>query len=457
MAGLTKVTAGVIAANAVVDSFGTQSITGDKLGLGAINANNIVTGAVTGDKLGATAINANNIVDGTITNAKIDTVANTKLTGTITATQMAANSVNSTILQTNSVENYIADSGRPLSNRNLIINGAMQVAQRNTSVTGITSDGYYTADRWILGLSSAGTWTMNVESSGPTNTEFRKSANVICTTADSSLAASDVARFLQRIEGQNLQGIKKGTSAAESLTLSFYVKSSNTGTYICELFDNDNTRQISKSYTIDTANTWEKKTITIPPDTTGLFDNDNGTSLQLNFWLAAGTTFSSGTLNDTAWASVTNANRAAGQLNLANAVGNYWAVTGIQLETGTVATPFEMRSIGQELALCQRYFQKVKGGFGAPSDTTQMSFGVFFAPTMRATPSFTGVGVVNATDFFATNSSSASNPTITINVATIDGGNIYHGSWTGLVTNRFFGVESYGNGSTTGIFANAEL
>jgi len=257
----------------------------------------------------------------------------------------------------NSIETYTSNAGRPLSNRNLIINGAMQIAQRNTSVTGITTTGYYTVDRWTNIVSSAGTWTMNVDSSGPANTEFRSSANLVCTTADSSLAADDLLVFNQRIEGQNLQSIKKGTSAAESLTVSFYVKSSNTGTYICEFNDTDNSRQISKSYTIDTANTWEKKTITVPPDTTGLFDNDNANSFQLNFWLAAGTTFTSGTLNDSAWAARTDANRTVGQLNLANASGNYWAVTGIQLETGEVATPFEMRSFGQELALCYRYFQ----------------------------------------------------------------------------------------------------
>jgi len=258
----------------------------------------------------------------------------------------------------NSIETYTSSSGRPLTNRNLIINGAMQIAQRNTSSTGISTSGYYTADRWIIGLGSAGTWTMNVESSGPANTEFRSSANVICTTADSSLAAGDLFNFQQRIEGQNLQGIKKGTSAAESLTVSFYVKSSNTGTYICEFRDFDNARQISKSYTINAANTWEKKTITIPPDTTGQLDNDNALSFFVLFWLAAGTDFTSGALNSSAWASDTTANRAVGQLNLANLSGNYWAVTGIQLETGTVATPFEMRSIGQELALCQRYFEK---------------------------------------------------------------------------------------------------
>jgi hypothetical protein len=271
----------------------------------------------------------------------------------------------------------------------------MQIAQRNTSVTGITTSGYYTADRWELAFTSAGTWTMNVESSGPTNTEFRRSANVICTTADSSLAAGDFFTFRQKIEGQNLQGIKKGTSAAESLTVSFWVKSSNTGTYICEFFDSDNTRQISKSYTINAANTWEKKTITVPPDTTGLLDNDNAISFILQFWLAAGTDWTSGALNSSAWASSTNANRVVGQLNLANLSGNYWAVTGVQLETGTVATPFEMRSIGQELALCQRYYYDfLTKGLSIPclpwtstNGGGEKCFAVFPHPvTMRASP-----------------------------------------------------------------------
>ena len=248
-----------------------------------------------------------------------------------------------------------------VNNRNLIINGAMQVAQRNTSVTGITTSNYYTADRWRIAITSAGTWTTNVDSSGPTNTEFRNSANLICTTADSSLASGDNIRFEQKLEGQNLQSIKKGTPAAESLTLSFWVKSSNTGTYICDFFDDDNSRQISKTYTINTAHTWEKKTITVPPDATGLLVNDNGRSLDLIFWLASGSDFTSGTLNSSAWASNVNANRVVGQLNLANAVGNYWAVTGIQLEKGSTATPYEWRNYGTELAMCQRYFYSMGG------------------------------------------------------------------------------------------------
>jgi hypothetical protein len=335
----------------------------------------------------------------------------------------------------NSVETYTSNTGRPLSNRNLVINGAMQVAQRATSVTGITTDGYYTADRWRISLSSAGTWTSNVDSSGPANTEFRNSANVVCTTADSSLAAGDFFIFNQELEGQNVQGIKKGTSAAESLTVSFYVKSSNTGTYICEFVDADNARQISKSYTIDTANTWEKKTITIPPDTTGLFDNDNALSLRLFFWLAAGTTFTSGTPNDSAWASNVNANRAVGQLNLANLSGNYWAVTGIQLETGEVATPFEMRSIGQELALCQRYYEKSYNVDVAPGTATS-------AGRIFAYGSTDGIGNVGHQIKFS--AFKRTSPTMTYYT---DGGTL--GSWS---FNRFSGsgTSTVTDGGTSG-------
>jgi hypothetical protein len=341
----------------------------------------------------------------------------------------------------------------------------MQIAQRNTSVTGISTSGYYTADRWIISLTSAGTWTMNVDSSGPTNTEFRSSANVICTTADSSLSAGDIFNFQQRIEGQNVQGIKKGTSEAESLTVSFYVKSSNTGTYICEFFDNDNVRQISKSYTINTANTWEKKTITVPPDTTGLFDNDNATSLQLLFWLAAGTNFTSGTLNSSAWASNVNANRAVGQLNLANASGNYWAVTGIQLETGTVATPFEMRNIGQELALCQRYYYKIfpnsgnkMFGFGYNTSTTVASVSGFFPVTMRTRPTAleqSGTAAHYAMAFLTTGADCSSVPTFD-SPTTADIYNVLFTVASGLTAGQ--GSQGRTSANTTGFLAwSAEL
>jgi hypothetical protein len=335
------------------------------------------------------------IQDGAVAAADIVSVSNTAISGLITASQIAAvngsvitaNTIANSAIQTGAVENYIASTGRPLTNRNLIINGAMQIAQRNTSVTTITTGDYRTADRWYFYVSSTGTWTMNVESSAPANTEFRNSSNVICTTADSSLSAGDELAIIQNIEGLNCQGIKKGTVNAESITVSFWVKSSNTGTFICELRDEDNSRQISKTYTINAANTWEKETITFPPDTTGAFDNDSNSSLRLFLWLAAGSNFTSGTLNSTAWASSVNTNRVVGQLNLANRVGNYLAITGVQLETGTVATPFEIRQYGTELALCHRYYYDTVSTSGAGISATGLIASTNFPVTMRTAPS----------------------------------------------------------------------
>jgi hypothetical protein len=240
--------------------------------------------------------------------------------------------------------------------KNLVINGDMQVAQRSTSVASITASSYNTADRWQQNMDSLGTWTQSVENDAPTGSGFRKSLKVLCTTADASPAAGDFLQVRQQIEGQNLQHILKGTSSAKELTLSFWVKSNVTGTYIVGLRDNDNTRIVSKSYTISASATWEKKTLTFPADTTGAFDNDNASSLSMNFWLGGGTTFTSGTLQTT-WASETAANTAVGQTNLAAATNNYWQVTGVQLEVGSTATEFEFLPAQTELALCQRYYQ----------------------------------------------------------------------------------------------------
>ena len=242
--------------------------------------------------------------------------------------------------------------------RNIIINGDMSQAQRGTSQASIASSGYYTVDRFRLGAVSAGTWTMSQDTDVPTGQGFSSSAKLDCTTANGSLSASSLLYFEQLIEGQNLQYLKKGTSSAESTTLSFWVKSNKTGTYICEIFDNDNTRTISKSYTISSADTWEKKTLTFAGDTTGTLGNDNNTSFTLNFWLVAGTTYSSGTLA-TDWESRTNANRAVGQVNLADSTSNEWYVTGIQLEASDTASDFEFLPVDVNLARCQRYFEKM--------------------------------------------------------------------------------------------------
>jgi hypothetical protein len=224
--------------------------------------------------------------------------------------------------------------------RNVVINGAIQVAQRGTSTASITATGYYTADRVYTEINALGTWTQSVENDAPTDSGFRKSLKMLCTTADSTPAAADYLHLAQRLEGQNLQHFLKGTTSAKQFTLSFWAKSNVTGIYVAELRDNDNTRSVSAQYTISVSGTWEKKTITFPADTTGAFDNDNAHSVSLNFWLASGSNFTSGAL-PTTWASVTNTNRAVGQTNLAAATNNYWQVTGVQLEAGAVATPFE--------------------------------------------------------------------------------------------------------------------
>ena len=242
--------------------------------------------------------------------------------------------------------------------RNIIINGDMSIAQRGTSSTGLTSSSYNTLDRFKLAMNTAGTWTMSQDTDVPTGQGFAKSLKLDCTTANASLSSGSYMRIDQRLEGQNLQYLKKGTSSAESLTLSFWVKSNKTGTYICEVYDQDNTRQISKSYTISSASTWEKKTITFAGDTTGTLDNDNARSLDVYFWLAVGTDYSSGTLN-TSWNSVTTANRVVGQVNLADSTSNEWYITGVQLEAGTTASDFEFLPHDVNLHRCLRYFSSI--------------------------------------------------------------------------------------------------
>jgi len=287
-----------------------------------------------------------------------------------------------------------------LSNRNLIINGAMQVAQRGDA-TGVTN-AYGGCDRYKYYSTGA---TVNLtQATGNTSAGFAKAQRIDVTTADTSLASSDRSYLTYRIEGQDLQRVKKGTSSAEQLTMSFWIKSTVTGTYILELWDEDNTRTCSKSYTVSSSNTWEKKEITFPADTTGAWDNDNGESLLILFWLNAGSNYTSGTLN-TSWAGQTNANRAVGQVNALNSTSNDIYFTGIQLEVGSVATDFEHKRFDDELFACQRYycelFKRQSGEsqysfIGLQAYTTQHIFGTlgFFPRKMRSLPTITVVGTL---------------------------------------------------------------
>ena len=278
--------------------------------------------------------------------------------------------------------------------RNLIINGDMRIAQRGTSTSGLTGDNfnYNSVDRFQTVLfTTTSVWTQSQSTDVPTGQGFSNSLKMDCTTADASLDAGTNITIEHKMEGQNLQHLKKGTASAESLTLSFWVKSNKTGTYIVEIDDNDNARNINNSYTINAANTWEKKTITIDGDTSGTLDNDNGHSLRVIWWLAVGSNYTSGTLQ-TSWGSTVNANRAVGQVNLADSTSNYINITGVQLEVGTEATPFEHRPYDMELARCQRYYFQYTGDTGFRFSTgyvqaTTLSWHFVYPPvTMRSGP-----------------------------------------------------------------------
>ena len=243
-----------------------------------------------------------------------------------------------------------------LSNRNVIVNGEFQIAQRAVSTASITSDGYHTVDRWVTNIGTAGTWTQSQSTDVPAGTAFRSSLKMDCTTADASLAAGDRLMISQRLEGQDVQRFGKGTTSPKKFALSFWVKSPKTGTHIVELFDHDNSRHICKAYTIASADTWEQQKLIIDNETSNAFDNDNGKSFEIQFYLAAGSTYTSGTLA-TSWAANTNANRAVGQVNVADSTSNNFYLCGVQLEASDVCTDFEHRSFGQELALCMRYYE----------------------------------------------------------------------------------------------------
>jgi len=325
--------------------------------------------------------------------------------------------------------------------RNIIINGDMSIAQRATSTSSITGNGYHTIDRYQSIITSQGTWTQSQSTDVPSGQGFVSSFKWDCTTADASPAAGDRVFFGHKIEGQNLQYLKKGTSNAESLTLSFWVKSNKTGTYIIEIQDEDNARQISQAYTISSASTWEKKTLTFDGDTSGTLDNDNATSLAINFWLGGGSTYTGGTLNTT-WGTEVTANRAVGQVNLADDTANEWYITGVQLEAGTTASDFEFLPYDVNLQRCKRYFQNlaptgldnIRMGIGENKNTTTSGVYIKFEPEMRATPSLSSTAgstfslYHSATDIVASSinfdskSSKGGNIDVTVSSGLLDGG-----------------------------------
>ena len=311
----------------------------------------------------------------------------------------------------NQVENQLPQSlvADNVNFRNILINGDMSIAQRGTSTSGLGADSSqtYVLDRFKFqanGSVSTARYTVSQDTDVPSGQGFVKSSKIDVTTADASLNNTYYLFYRQEIEGQNLQYLKKGTSNAESITMSFWVKSNKTGTYICEIDDNDNSRNINKSYTINSADTWEKKTITFAGDTTGTLDNDNGSSFRIFWWLGAGTDFTSGTLA-TDWESTTSFNRAVGQVNLADSTDNEWYITGVQLEAGTAASDFEFLPYDVNFDRCRRYYQEYKinnllaGRYNAGSGVSLVQFQ--FTKNLRATPTYSTAGTWEASSGYA--------------------------------------------------------
>ncbi len=277
----------------------------------------------------------------------------------------------------------------PYGNRNLIINGAMQVAQRGTSETGVSISQYVNAcDRFKVNGNN-GTWTISQDTDAPDG--FSNSLKMLL-TATETIGTTSYWSVEQKIEGQNLQSLAYGTSSAKTVTVSFYVKSNITGTYCLNLYQDDGTKNFPKTYTIDSADTWEYKTISFVGDTSTALDNDNASSLRTQFFVVAGSDLTSGSSGSRV--AYSNATFAAGHTAQVDAVNDYWQITGVQLELGEQATPFEHRSYGDELARCQRYFHAIEltSAWFIDAYLVASSYciqAVPFATTMRVSPTST--------------------------------------------------------------------
>ena len=278
--------------------------------------------------------------------------------------------------------------------RNMFHNGEMQIATRGTSFTGVQAADYH-LDRWnsmISGVTSKGICTISQDNDAPAG--FSKSLKVDVTTADTSLDPWAEYSIQQRFEGQDLQRLCKGTSSTKKVTISFWVKSSLTGTYILEMLDDDNgSRHINKSYTIDSANTWEYKSITFDGDTSGVLDDDTSKSMTISWDLAGGSNFQGGGLQ-TSWGSLSQTKRQDGQVNFFATSGNTFLITGCQMEIGDTATQYEHRTYAEEKHICARYYVHVGTGHfaGYQNGVSNAVCTIPLVTPLRANPSITVSG-----------------------------------------------------------------
>jgi hypothetical protein len=420
----------------IVSNTGTTLVSANGSGLNV--STSLASNSITSDKIVSVA---NTKISGNIVSSQITSVANTQLTGTVTNAQVGASVYEG------------------IGYRNRIINGDMRVDQRNAgaSLTVNTADAYFPVDRFRgEGTSSDGVFTVQRDTSAPVG--FVNSVKVTITTADASIGASQRYQFIQRIEGNNIADLGFGTANAKTTTLSFWVRSSLTGTFGGSYRNNTVTRSYPFSYTISAADTWEYKTVTIAGDTSGTWETGTDTGLILTWSLGSGTNFQ-GTAG--AW-NGNNNNTVTGETQLIANNAATWYITGVQLEVGSVATPFERRPYGTELALCQRYFETFglssTSLIGSSYSTTAAITILQWKVTKRVSPTITlpAAGQTSGTvSFLAANSNyPATTGTHVTAGITVDKAYIEGSSYAGLT----LGASStfYSNGTST-IQISAEL
>jgi len=339
------------------------------------------SGTVTGLAVGG-------LPDGTVDNDTVASgLASSKLTGALPAISAAS---------LTNVPKDVTVGGR----KNIIINGAMNVYQRG-SVNITDAGNEYTLDRFQAYWRGGALATATQDTDVPAGQGFSSSIKMDVTTGDSLGTSNDLVLFRQKIEAQDLQHLEYGHANAKTMTLTFWIKSTVTGTYILRASQSDASDRInSTAYTVSSANTWEKKTITIAGDTSGVIDNNTGNGLELTWCLGSGSDYTSGTRSDNTWIAYDATKQFQGQVNAVNSASNNIYITGVQLEVGSVATDFEHRSYGEELALCHRYYEVITGGLGMGIVKSTTAADCAFQPKVnkRAAPTISFSGTIFAND-----------------------------------------------------------
>jgi hypothetical protein len=348
----------------------------------------------------------------------------------IDSNAIAANAITSTEIASGAVEQYLNDNSVPLFFRNRIINGDMRIDQRNAGASSNVANATatYFVDRFRAFENTAANVSVQQSTTAPTG--FNNSLFVNVFTANATISDNQIATIEQRIEGFNTSNFEWGTAQAKTVTLSFFVRSNLTGTFGGALRNNDDNRSYPFDYTINAANTFQQVVITIPGDTSGTWLSNASTGVKVTWGLAVSSN-ALGTPN--AWAA-SNFQSATGQTNLLANVNNNFYLSGVQLEVGSVATPFERRPFGTELALCQRYYQESKTMIGYGAGTTAIQGAVSLVVTMRATPSISKTaGTTRVTDA-DNNYDSTTAPGSYF--GGISGGSFNQSGFTGLTDNR---------------------